>query len=121
KTTRQSQLAALAAMILLPAFASVPKADLSDGALFRETFKEFQPPWLTIDRHRKVLGYTTNGIDGRILQVTYIPSSQGPHPVGQPGGAEGRRGVAGALRAAPAPLAHDSPPPQAAGLHTHRH
>ncbi|HLT90504.1 MAG TPA: hypothetical protein VKZ85_06130 [Woeseiaceae bacterium] len=68
-------------MILLPAFASVTKADLSDGALFRETFKEFQPPWLTIDRHRKVLVYTTNGIDGRILQVTYIPSSQGSERV----------------------------------------
>jgi hypothetical protein len=61
--------------------ASDATAQLSDGALFRETFKEYNPPGLTIDRHRKVLVYTTGGIDGRILQVTYIPSSEGSERV----------------------------------------
>jgi len=78
---RNSQLAAVAVFLILPLLAPVGIAQLSDGALFRETFKEYNPPWLTIDSHRKVLVYTTNGIDGRILQVTYIPSSQGSERV----------------------------------------
>lgn len=66
---------------MLSFLAPIATAQLSDGALYRETFKEFQPPWLTIDEHRRVEVYTTGGIDGRILRVTYVPSNQGSERV----------------------------------------
>lgn len=62
--------------LLLVSISGLPaEAQYTDGVLYRQNFESGDANPST--RYLSVIPYTTGGIDGHILQATYIPSSQG--------------------------------------------